>query len=101
MSALLEARELTVSYRVGSALLARLRGRPVADVNAIEGIDLVVERGSVVGIVGESGCGKSTLAKALARLTGLPLYPLDLIQFRPCGGKVPHEQYVDAHAELL
>lgn len=71
MSALLEARDLTVSYRVGSALLARLRGRPVADMNAIEGIDLVVERGSVVGIVGESGCGKSTLAKALVGLVPL------------------------------
>lgn len=71
MSALLDARELTVSYRVGSALLARLRGRPVPDVHAIEEVDLVVERGSVVGIVGESGCGKSTLAKALVGLAPL------------------------------
>lgn len=71
MSALLDARDLTVSYRGGSALLARLRRRPVPDVHAIEGIDLAVERGSVVGIVGESGCGKSTLAKALVGLAPL------------------------------
>lgn len=71
MSALLEARDLTVSYRVGSAVLARLRGRPTPDVHAIESIDLLVERGSIVGIVGESGCGKSTLAKALVGLAPL------------------------------
>lgn len=71
MSALLEARDLTVSYGVGSAVLARLRGRPTPDVHAIESIDLLVERGSIVGIVGESGCGKSTLAKALVGLAPL------------------------------
>lgn len=71
MSVLLEARDLTVSYRVGSTLWARVRGHAVPEVHAIEQIDLVVERGSVVGIVGESGCGKSTLAKALVGLAPL------------------------------
>ena len=50
---------------------------------------------------GNAGGGKSTLAKRLAALTGLPLFPLDLIQFKPGGGKVPHEDYLKAHAELL
>ncbi|VXB50672.1 oligopeptide ABC transporter (ATP-binding protein) [Arthrobacter sp. 9V] len=38
---------------------------------AVDGVDLVVPRGQVVGLVGESGSGKSTLARAAAGLTPL------------------------------
>jgi adenylate kinase family enzyme len=34
-------------------------------------------------------------------LTRLPLYPLDTIQYKRGGGKVPHEEYLKAHADLL
>src|SRR5215813_7592583 len=34
-------------------------------------------------------------------MTGLPLYPLDAIQFRAGGGKDPHEEYLKTHADLL
>ena len=54
-----------------------------------------------VAVFGNAGGGKSTLARRLAELTRLPLYPLDLIQFRPGGGEVPHDEYLKAHAELL
>jgi hypothetical protein len=54
-----------------------------------------------VAVFGNAGAGKSTLAKRLAQLTGLPLYPLDLIQYRPGGAAVPQEEYLKAHAELL
>ncbi|HEX8166870.1 MAG TPA: hypothetical protein VF601_13920 [Beijerinckiaceae bacterium] len=54
-----------------------------------------------VAIFGNTGGGKSTLARRLADLTRLPLYPLDLIQFRPGGGEVPREEYLKAHADLL
>jgi oligopeptide/dipeptide ABC transporter ATP-binding protein len=37
-------------------------------VHALDGVSLTVEKGSVLGIVGESGCGKSTLARLLTRL---------------------------------
>lgn len=45
--------------------------------------------------------GKSTLAKRLAVLTGLPLHVLDMIQYGPGGRKVPHEQYLQVHSEIL
>src|SRR6185436_5260435 len=44
-----------------------------------------------VAVFGNAGGGKSTLARRLAELTRLPLYPLDMIQFRAGGGKVPHD----------
>jgi adenylate kinase family enzyme len=52
-------------------------------------------------VFGNAGGGKSTLAKRLADLTRLPLYPLDKIQFGAGGGKVPHEEYLKLHADLL
>jgi adenylate kinase family enzyme len=54
-----------------------------------------------VAVFGNTGGGKSTLARRLAEVTGLPLYPLDTIQFRAGGGEVPHEEYLKMHTELL
>jgi adenylate kinase family enzyme len=59
------------------------------------------QRMKKVAVFGNAGAGKSTLAKRLAALTGLPLYPLDLIQYRPGGAAVPHAEYLQAHADLL
>lgn len=54
-----------------------------------------------IAVFGNAGGGKSTLARKLADLTGLPLYPLDMIQYRAGGGAVPHDEYLRAHGELL
>jgi peptide/nickel transport system ATP-binding protein len=37
-------------------------------VRAVDGVDLVIRAGAVVGVVGESGCGKSTMAHSIVRL---------------------------------
>jgi adenylate kinase family enzyme len=54
-----------------------------------------------VAVFGNAAGGKSTLAKRLAMLTQLPLYPLDMFQFRPGGSKVSDEEYQRAHAKIL
>jgi peptide/nickel transport system ATP-binding protein len=72
----LEVRDLEVVYRA--------RGRD--PVRAVAGASVSVDRGQIVGLVGESGCGKSSLARAAVGLEkpeagevlleGRPLPPL-------------------------
>jgi peptide/nickel transport system ATP-binding protein len=40
--------------------------------HAVDGVDLTVDRGETVGVVGESGCGKSVTAKTVMKLIDMP-----------------------------
>jgi len=65
---LLELRGLHVHYELRGGLGRRLRGRPPEILRAVDGVDLTIERGETLGLVGESGCGKSTLGRAIVGL---------------------------------
>jgi oligopeptide/dipeptide ABC transporter ATP-binding protein len=65
---LLEVTGLRKQYTLPSSLLDWLRRRPPRTLRAVDGVDLAVQRGEALGLVGESGCGKTTLGRCLLRL---------------------------------
>ncbi|HEX2176302.1 MAG TPA: ABC transporter ATP-binding protein [Nocardioidaceae bacterium] len=65
---LLSMRDLQVHFQLRGGNLARLVGLGAGTVKAVDGVDLDVRRGEVLGLVGESGSGKSTLGRAVLGL---------------------------------
>ena len=59
--ALLEVRDLHVHFET-----------PTGRVHAVRGVDLSVDRGDTIGILGESGCGKSATMQAIMRILPEP-----------------------------
>src|SRR5713226_1242705 len=57
MEAVLEVKDLRVDFHTYAG-----------DVKALNGVELTVRRGEILGLVGESGCGKSVTALAIAGL---------------------------------
>jgi peptide/nickel transport system ATP-binding protein len=63
MTAALEARRLSRTFDVSQGAFAQPK-----TIVALDDVSFSLERGEVLGIVGESGCGKSTLARVLLGL---------------------------------
>jgi oligopeptide/dipeptide ABC transporter ATP-binding protein len=64
MSTLIDIRRLKKYYPV----LGGVFRRKIAEVKAVDSVDLKILKGETFGLVGESGCGKTTLGKTVLRL---------------------------------
>jgi len=64
MTALLRVKALKKHFPIRSGVFKRQTGV----VRAVDGVDLSLEAGQTLGLVGESGCGKTTVGRCIVRL---------------------------------
>ena len=63
-SSVIEIKDLKTWFPIQRGILSKTAGY----VRAVDGISLIINRGEIVGLVGESGCGKSTLGRTIVGL---------------------------------
>ena len=61
--ALVEVKGLKKYFEVGGGLFTKPK-----IVHAVDGVDMVINEGETMGLVGESGCGKTTIGRCLLNL---------------------------------
>lgn len=61
---ILEVKNLQVHFPIKKTLF----GKPTQFLKAVDDVSFTVQRGDIVGLVGESGCGKTTLGRAILQL---------------------------------
>lgn len=61
----IDAKDLVKHYPITRGILFKKR---IGDVRAVDGVDIVLDQGETLAIVGESGCGKSTTGRLLMGL---------------------------------
>lgn len=65
---LITIRNLTKHFPLQKGLMDRFFSKEKASVRAVDGVSFTIEKGEVLGLVGESGCGKTTTGRLILRL---------------------------------
>ncbi len=73
---ILQVRNLQLHFPILEGLFKRVVGW----VKAVDGVDLTIQKGKTLALVGESGCGKTTVGQAILQL------------IKPTGGDVIYDQ---------
>ena len=74
MTAVAEPAAVPTATPTPGGTLLELRGLVVdyGAARAVDGVDLVINQGEIVGLAGESGCGKTTVANAVLQILRPP-----------------------------
>jgi oligopeptide/dipeptide ABC transporter ATP-binding protein len=83
-------------FTVRDSLLRRARHVPPEILRAVDGVDLTIQPGEALGLVGESGCGKSTLGRCIV---GLYEPTAGEIRFR--GAELKRERSERRHMQIV
>lgn len=98
MKPFIETRELKKYYKVGKGTL-----------HAVDGVNLQIEKGKTLGIVGESGCGKTTLGRTMLGLVpatsgSVRIGDLEVTKMKKHEKKLLHREaqiiFQDPHASI-
>ena len=93
MEKVLEIKDLRVSFDTYAG-----------EVQAVRGVDLTVNKGEVVAIVGESGCGKSVTAQTVMKLNPMPPARIKTGSIDLCGRDIvaaSEKEMQDIRGELV